>query len=471
MIKFYNRKKELEILEKHFSQIKHGSILDVIVGRRRIGKTELVKEFIKNKRAFYFFVSRKSITGLLEEWSEILRIEFPEIGEFNSLEKFLISLFEIGKKQKLILVFDEFQNFKYIDPTAFSVFQKIFDEYKNKSEVLLIVIGSLITLMEKIFIDSKEPLFGRATRIIYLEPLNLPTISKWLNNLGFKTKKEVLDLYSIFNGIPKYYRLIEEENLGGQSLEKIVKELILSQKAILQKEGEILLQQEFGKEYQRYFTILSLISQGKTKLSEIANSIKLPTNTVNAYLDKLEKKFRLIEKRLPILEKPPARLSRYYLKDTFLIFWFRFVYRYLSWIEKGAENLLWQRIKRDFLTYQGQIFEEISRNLLFQKFLKGDFYFPITKIGRFWDKKGEVEIDIVALSEDKKAIFLGECKLNPKQINKTFISNFLNKSSHCSFRKFKKKYLAIISFGKLNSYQKSFLKKAKIDFINLENLI
>jgi len=469
-MRFYNRRRELSLLEKHYRRASAGAILDVIIGRRRIGKTELATQFIKRKNAFYFFVSRKPLSGLLKEWSGILREEFSAIGEFSDLEDFLAFLFERASKRKTIVVFDEFQNFKYIYRPAFSIFQKALDRYKKKSKMYLILIGSLVTLMEKIFSDNKEPLFGRATKKIYLRPFDIRTCSHLLRDLKFKKSKEFFDIYSIFNGVPKYYVLLEEENLGGKSIDTIIQELIIGPEANLKKEGEDLLKEEFGKDYQRYFEILSLLGRGKTKLSEIASSMKLPTTSINVYLSKLEKKFKLIERRTPILEKPKAKLGRYYLKDTFLIFWFRFVYRYFSWTEGGATKLLLKKIKGDLPAYQGLIFEKLARDRVWDLSLQGKFHFTITDIGRFWDKTGENEIDVAAYNSQSRSIFLAECKINPGRITKGLLNDLLRKSNLEKFNYFQNKYLGIISFGKISARQKSWLAEKRIQFFDVSKV-
>lgn len=469
-MKFYNRERELSILEKHYKIASKQAILDVLIGRRRIGKTELVKQFIKDKKAFYFFVARKPILSLLREWSNILREEYPSIGEFSDLDSFLGALFELSAKEKIVVVFDEFQNFKYIYNPAFSIFQKNFDNYKKRSKIYLILIGSMVTMMEKIFSDSKEPLFGRATKRIYLEPFDIVTVTQILKDLKFKKDREMLDIFSIFNGIPKYYVLLEEENLEGESLDTVIKELIIGPEANLKKEGEDLLKEEFGKDYHRYFEILSLLSRGKTKLSEIANIMKLPTTSINVYLTNLEKKFRLIERRVPLLEKPRIKLGRYYLKDVFLLFWFRFVYRYLSWVERGAEKLLLGKIGQDFSSYQGLVFENIARDWIWNLALQDKFFFPILDLGQFWDRTSKNQIDIVALNKELRSIFLAECKLNPKQITQNLIKELIRKSNLEKFKYFKQKYLGIVSFGKIDKKQKEWLKEEGIEFFDISNI-
>lgn len=469
-MKFYNRKTELDILETHYKSIKNGIILDVFMGRRRIGKTALVKQFIKNKKHLYFFVGRKPIKELLEEWTNIIQQQFNFIGNFNNLDEFLKFVFDLGKKQKLVIIFDEFQNFNYVYAPAFSIFQKFYDEnhFDKKNKVLLLLLGSITTLMEKIFTSTKEPLFGRATRRINLRPLNLKTCSKIAKDLNFKNFKNIFNLYSIFNGVPAYYSILEKEGLQGQSLEKILEKLILNPESILKNEGEFLIREMFGKEHENYFGILSLIARGKTKIGEIASEKGMPVSHLSQYINNLEKKFSLIERRQPIFAKPRAKTGRYYLKDIFLCFWFRFVYPYLSLIEKEETKSIIKIIKRDLSAYQGKIFESMVKNALLAKSHRNNFIFPIIEINSWWDNKGENEVDIIAISEDKQEIFFSECKINPKRITQKAVQDLIKKSELEIFKKFPKKYLGFIALGKLNSKQSKQLKKSNIEFINLE---
>lgn len=473
-MKFYNRKTELNILETHYKTIENGIILDVFMGRRRIGKTALIKKFIKNKKHLYFFVSRKPLNELLEEWSLIIRKKFPPTGKFTNLDEFLEFIFALGKKQKLVIIFDEFQNFHYIYPPAFSVFQKFYDQalFDQKHKILLLLLGSITTLMEKIFTSTKEPLFGRATRRINLRPLDFTTCSRMAKDLNFKKPKSIFDLYLIFNGIPGYYSMLEADILQGKSLETILKTLILEPEAILRNEGEFLIREAFGKEYERYFKVLSLIARGKTKPTEIASSMELPVNTINTYLYRLENRFQFIERRSPMFAKIGSKRGRYYLKDIFLTFWFRFLYPYLSWIEKGEISPLLQIVQRDLSVYQGMIFENIARDMIFKKsHQEKDFLFPIIQIGGWWDQKGENEVDVAAIDENKQKIFLGECKINPARITKQIIDNLIEKTKLEIFKKFKKQYLGIITFGKLSKQQQKQLQAKNILGVNIEELL
>ena len=465
-MKFYDRLNELKILNRHYELTDKGAILDVLIGRRRVGKTELANKFCEDKKHLYFFVGRKPLNSLLEEWSRILKMLFPDKGTFLSLDDFLQSIFELARREKMVIVFDEFQNFKYIYPAAFSTYQKLFDKYKSKSKMLLMLIGSVTTLMEKIFSDAKEPLFGRATRKLYVRPFSFLTVKNVLRGMGFRDLSDTFGIFCIFGGVPKYYSLIKEEGLQGKGLKSITRELIIGADAVLKTEGEYLLKEEFGKDYGRYFEIISLIARGKTRLSEIASAIRLPATSINAYLSKMEKRYGLIERRIPIFAKPLTKSGRYYVKDIFLAFWFRYVYNNLSLVESGSDEVLWRIISRDFLACQGNIFEQTIRNLLLSSLCR-KFPFAIKSIGRWWDRRGQNEIDVVAVSEDEKEIFFGECKLNHRRVTQPLVEQLLAKSRQQEFSRFSKRHYGIITLKPLSGKHKSSLQLRGIMDLNM----
>lgn len=334
--------------------------------------------------------------------------------------------------------------------------------------MLLILIGSTTTLMERIFSDAKEPLFGRATRKLYVRPFNFLIVKNILKDMGFRDLSDMFGIFSIFGGVPKYYSLIKEEGLQRKSLKSITRELIIGTDAVLKTEGGDLLKEEFGKDYGRYFEIISLIARGKTRLSEIASAIRLPATSINAYLTKMEKRYGLIERRIPIFARPFTKSGRYYVHDIFLVFWFRYVYSNLSLVESGSDEVLWRIINRSFLTHQGNIFEQTARNLLISSLFR-KFPFAIKSIGRWWDRKGQNEIDIVAVSDDEKEIYFGECKLNCQRVNQSLIDHLLVKSQQQEFSRFNKRHYGVITLKPLSVKHKSDLQLREVIDLNMSS--
>lgn len=477
-MEFYNRKKELEILENHWTNLK-GIIIDVVFGRRRIGKTELAKKFIAKKPHFYFFVNRKPINSLLAEWSEIIKEEYGEVGIFDDLGKFIEAVITImDKKGGGVLVFDEFQNFKYIYPAAFSIFQQKLDKYKKTKKVQIIFIGSVLTLMNKVFLSSKEPLFGRATGKIHLQDFDFKLIAKILKKeLKTRDIEQVFNIYGVFDGIPKYYSLLEEEfgsSGSGLKFDEVVRRMFFSESAILREEGYFLLKEEFGKNFERYFEILLLIATGYRRASEIAEKIKLPVSTVSVYLIRLENNYKFTEKRKPVLSGKKERNGRYFLKDIFLIFWFKYVFKNATILEMGAGDKIAKKVINDFSTFSGPILEKIFLRIFITDDIilkKYGINMEIDEIGQYWDRKGKFDIDLAAIDKTNSSVLIGECKLNNKRINIREIKKLEEKGNLDIFKNYKNKYLFFLTLKKPTMKLRKELKAQKIDIISLEEII
>ncbi|MFA5245820.1 MAG: ATP-binding protein [Pedobacter sp.] len=316
-MKFYGRELELAKLEGYDEQVKtNKSKLVVISGRRRIGKTRLALEAIRDKQHLYFFVTRKKEEDLLRDWSAEIKRKFGDVffGELRQMEDLLQFLFTFADNNPLAVVFDEFQNFFFGSAHVYSVFQKYYDQYRDKSSLLFIISGSSHSLMENIFKGSKEPLFGRADEIIHLSYLELKAQAEFARDEGIISQKEKLGIFSVFDGVPKYLEEIavyKDKTFSGR-LRKI-----LLEKDWLWEEGENILKEEFGKDYVSYFSILSAIAKGRRILSDIEQFSGI--KEAGSYLKKLEDIYQLIERKVPVTVKNRSisRKGRYYLKDNF----------------------------------------------------------------------------------------------------------------------------------------------------------
>ncbi len=464
MKKFYNRQNELVLLNKHFTLSKNSLFVEVIMGRRRIGKTELIKKYIDKKQALYFYATKKSSQIILNDFTNVLKEYFSFIpSEINNWEDFLNLIFELSKNQRLIVIFDEFQNFNSIDKSIFSILQKEIDEHKNSSKMHLIFIGSVQTLMEKIFM-KKEPLYGRIDNFIYLKPFNFSEVALICKDHKVKNLENILNLFSIFGGVAKYYDFLEKFNLFNKQLETILKELFISRNTPLYKEGESLLIEEFGQDYERYFDILFCLSIGKTKTSEIASLMRLPVTTVSKYISILIKEYKLVEKR-NLRHKKNSKDNRYYVKDIFLRFWFHYVYKNYTKIEIGSYQPILADFKKTFPYHKGFIFEELARELLYKKILE-EKILPCQPqmISNYWDKKYEFDI----YGKCDKSFLIGEIKLNSKAINKKLINKI---EEFVGFRG-KKAIKVIIAFDKITNIKiKELLKQKDFYVFSFNNLI
>ncbi|MEA1962677.1 MAG: ATP-binding protein [Patescibacteria group bacterium] len=443
MKKFYNRKNELALLNKHFNYAKNNLITEVMMGRRRIGKTEIVRKYIKKaeSKSLYFYVTKKSSQIILDDFTAVLKENFDFLpNKIVSWEDFFNIIFALSKKTRIIVVFDEFQNFQYIEKSVFSILQKKIDEYKNTAKMHLLLIGSIQTLMEKIF-KQKEPLYGRVDNFIYLKPFEFSEIVSISHDHGVSDLEKIFDFYAIFNGVAKYYDLLEKFNLFDVKLEKMLEELVIRKDTPLYKEGENLLIEEFGNDYERYFDILFCLSCGKTKINEVVNIMQLPTTTISKYLSVLINKYKLVERKTP-LEKKNSRDSRYCLKDIFLKFWFRYVYKNYNKIEIEAIKPVIADFKKTFRQHKGLIFEELVREILFKKIVNNNILpFCPQSIGSYWDKKREIDI----YGEDKKNVLIGEIKLSAKAID----AQLINKLEEFAKQQKKQVFKVVVSFDKI----------------------
>ena len=285
-MKFYNREKELKNLQdiEKLSQI--SSKMSIIVGRRRIGKTKLIKEAYKNST--YFFVSKKDESLLCEEFIAILQnsLDIKILGEFRKFSTLFEYIMQLAKTRAFTLVIDEFQEFLSINSTIYSDMQNIWDSYKDNTKLNLVLSGSIYSLMKKIFEDKKEPLFGRANNKIHLKAFDIATLKKILKDhyVNF-INEDLLSFYTLTGGVAKYVEIFVEKNAF--TLESQLN-LIFDEHSLFLEEGKNLLIEEFGKEYTTYFSILSLISSSKTSRSEIESILE---RNIGGYLDRLENEY------------------------------------------------------------------------------------------------------------------------------------------------------------------------------------
>ena len=395
-MKFYDREQEINFLRKTREQAKKVARFTVLTGRRRIGKTTLIREAYKDEPFIYLFVARKAESDLCEVYLEEIadKLGTPTLGTSRKFSDIFRYLLELSTTRSFTLVIDEFQDFFRVNKAVFSEMQDIWDKYEKTSKINLIVCGSIYALMQKIFKDKKEPLYGRNTAELRLKPFQ-PSVMKQIMEDAKPnySKEDLLALFTFTGGVPKYVNLLVDA--GATDKDAIIQHIISPNSTFL-NEGKHNLIEEFGKEYGIYFSILSCIARGKNTRSEIEDMIG---KEVGGYLTNLEKEYELIAKRQPLFEKSTTKNVRYELIDVFYSFWFRFIFKYSYIIEIENYEKLQEIIRRDYNTFSGLMLERWFHRKAIEE---GGF----TRIGRWWDRKGENEIDMIGEDElDDKAVF------------------------------------------------------------------
>ncbi|MCK5177675.1 MAG: ATP-binding protein, partial [Candidatus Aenigmarchaeota archaeon] len=406
-IKFINRIKETEIIRK----AEKNNFFMVVKGRRRIGKTSLLRRTLPD--AFYIFIwPNKAQKWIAKQICEEHKI--PNFGKISDILEYLIDM------NKTIII-DEFQNIYNVDKSIYGEIQKIVDDSKEmKKHFKIAVAGSSYSLMNRVFGDVASPLYGRRTHEIVL--YNLPVME--LHNALNRPLEDFIKLWAVFEGVPYYYELLDKD----KNAEENIKELIISKDAKLQNEGKAILSIEFGQDSKNYNTILTAISEGKTKLSQIASLFDNKSNEVMKYIDILRKDFGLVRRMTPITHNPKkSKDGRYELVDNFLSFWFFFVDKKKEYIEQERFKEVDIFFENNFNCFIGKKFEKLCGILIKENQLKLPFEFTplerdansrsltgFTAIGRQWGRipktKETYEIDIVALNEQSNEISFFECK-------------------------------------------------------------
>lgn len=407
VMRFVNRTEELAFLNKYHE--KQGFQFIPLYGRRRVGKTRLVREFIRDKRAIYFLAD--SVTEL-----EQLRNLGREVGEFfgdtilaesgfRDWQQFFRYLREKAEQERLVMVIDEFPYLVNSNKGISSIFQKGIDTHLKESNAFLILLGSSIGMMEEEVLFYKAPLYGRRTASLEVREMPFTALAEFFPKADLQRR---LEIYGVFGAIPAY---IERLDASGD-IQGNISDLILDRGSFLHNEVEFLLREEL-REPRNYFVILRAIAQGKRKMSEIINDTGFEKSHLARYLDIL-RSLRFVDKEIPVTEKYPdkSRLGLYRLHDRFFSFWFKYVFPHRSRLEIGNTDYLLGKIRESFDQHLSFVYEDVCRELCLEFLKSGSMAF--SAIGRWWQKNEE--IDLVALDEESGTIWFGECKWSIKPV-------------------------------------------------------
>jgi len=407
-MKFYDRQKELQLLDNNWNISKEHGYLTVMLGRRRVGKTTLLTRSAADGRPLlYLYVSNDNERILVKKFQAAATqtIGLQIFGQMENFADFFEQLMIFGAEHHYTLVIDEFQNFLRVNRSIPSHVQDVWDRWHQKSKVNLIVCGSIFSMMHRIFDNGDEPLYGRQDCRINLLPFRTSVLKEILADYNPQyVPEDLLCLYMLTGGVAKYVAWLMDA--GAVTRDQML-EWATRQGSPFLSEGSELLMSEFGKEYANYLSILEIIASGMTLQSQIDGALGKNTG---AYLNNLESDYNYIHRHQTLFGRQGGRNQKWRIDDCFLRFWFRFIASHQSLVETERNDLLLEIVRRDYDQYCGLVLEQYFR----QKFREEGRF---TTVGSYWDRKGENEIDLVALSDLDNTAVIAEVKHNPKRFS------------------------------------------------------
>ncbi len=417
-MKFYGREKETEFMQRAAATVKSGaSHFVVVTGRRRVGKTRLILESLTSSGLplIYEFVyqstgEQRNLDLFAEEISRALALD--AVPRFDSFTRAFEFVFKRAAQTPVVLVLDEFQNFRHVNPEVFETLQKLWDLHKNNMQLLLVVSGSVTGAMREIFENGNAPLYARQNALLYLTPFSPSTLKHILADFSPQhTGEDLLSLYALTGGVAQYVEtLMTERALTSQAM---IEHLFTTSSRTL-TEATMALTAEFKGNSALYFDILRLIASGVTSRRELQSHF---ADDISGHLQKLELHYRLIARAEPVGANGAKRgRIRFELTDELINFWFTFLEPRQQYLEAGQSVQVLRSTLAGFPQYCGRALERFWR----RHFADTGFF---TSVGPWRDRKGENEIDLVAVDDLEKRIVFAEIKRNPEKINFTTLKS------------------------------------------------
>lgn len=433
MKRFVDREQEMATLQSEYER--DGSSLVVLYGRRRVGKTTLISEFIKNKKALFFLASEESESqnrlAFQEKAADFLSSDLLKNVEVKSWDVLFRAIMDTHFDSKPVIVLDEFQYLGKSNPAFPSVFQRIWEEILKDRQVMVILCGSLISMMQSQTLAYDSPLYGRRTAQIRLKQIPFAYYHAFFPE---KNRKELIEMYAVTGGVPKYIELFSQS----KDIYSAIETCVLNRSGYLYDEPHFLLQQEVS-EVGSYFSIIKAIAAGNTKLSAIAGVLEVKSTSLTKYLKTLMD-LDILEREVPVTEDSPEKSKKglYKIKDNYLRFWFAFVYPNMSFIESGHGRIVMDKIRKSLVrNHIAFVYEDVCRERMWEMNAQSAWPFYFSKLGRYWDSKEE--IDIAAIDPDGKNLILGECKYWQEPVGVSVLRDLEAKAKTVSWEKEKRK--------------------------------
>ena len=406
-MKFFDRDNEIRILRDIREKSQRDAQFVVVTGRRRVGKTQLIKRAMEDEPYLYLYVARKAekelCKGFQDEIGRVLGM--PIVGTAERFEDLFRVVAEESTRRPITLVIDEFQEFFRVNDSVFSAMADIWDDVQKSSRLNLIVCGSVNRLMNRIFKDRSEPLYGRDTVFLHVDPFRISVLKEILSSYSPNYKNDdLLALWSMTGGVARYVEQLMDD--GAVTRDKMLDSIFRRDSPYLD-EGLAVLVQEFGKEYGTYFSIMAAIASGRTEYSQIKNEVGVD---VGAFLSRLENDYGLIRRKVPIFDSEKTKRSVYEIGDCFFRYWFRFVWKNMYLRELQRFDVMRDYAARDYEVFSGHALEQY----FVWKFIEERKY---TRMDAWWDRKGENEIDLVCDDEVSGTLDFYEVKRDASRID------------------------------------------------------
>ncbi len=432
MKRFVDRKNELKFLENEYK--KEESSFVVVYGRRRIGKTALLSEFIKDKEALFFLATeesenenRNAFTKAVAMYTQNELLKNARIDDWETLFSYLTAYYP--EKRKLIVI-DEFQYIGKSNPSFISKMQKIWDTILKDANVMLVLCGSLVNMMYDQTLSYSSPLYGRRTGQLKMHQIPFRYYHDFFD--CEMTEKQLIENYAVTGGVPKYIESFRKFN----DIYDAIEHNAMSRESYLYEEPNFLLEKEV-QEVGSYFSIIKTIASGKERASEIAAALGVKETNLPKYLNVLID-LDILEREVPVTEKNPekSKMGLYRLRDNYIKFWFLFIYPYKSFIETDYKDFVLDKIRKGFVSnHTAYVYEDICRKEYMNELIvQGVWDFVPQKTGRWWDRK-DTEIDIVSVDENGKNIIFGECKYTEKPMDADVYHALVEKAEKVDWNK------------------------------------
>ncbi|MBO5032368.1 MAG: ATP-binding protein [Lachnospiraceae bacterium] len=456
MKKFINRQEELVFLEKEYKR--EGSSLVILYGRRRVGKTALTNKFIENRKAIYFLATEENETqnriafkNVVAEQTDNELLMNANVDSWDMIFKVWIDAVSDEKK---LMIIDEFQYLGKANRAFPSVFQRIWDTVLKDRNVMVILCGSLISMMESQTLAYSSPLYGRRTGQIKLKQISFRHYHEFFPE---KSEKELIEYYAITGGVPKYIELFYDS----ADVYSAIENNVLSKSSFLYDEPNFLLQREVG-EVGSYFSIIKTIASGNQKLSKIATALELKQTGLTKYLKTLIN-LDILEREVPVTEDNPENSKRglYKIKDNFMLFWFRFIFPNLNYIESGHAELAIKKIRANLVdAHIAYVYEDVCIEKMWELNAGDTWDFHFNKVGRWWNNN--TEIDIVALDKEGNHIIFGECKYWTNKVGMDVLWSLEKKAEQVEWKRgTRKSYFILFSINGFTDELMDFSKERK----------